>query len=150
MALVIFSDDEDVSRHGAVLDTIHNDIVKRAKTPEPTILFEDKENIERGGPSGHSDDDEAFIPALTVDDYESLYEEPAELKMHLRPKREVWSVEDDLPLEDVQAIMRIDEATERKKLPKRRRQVEVGSSQSDSDMDLPLSHFVSARYDKFD
>ncbi|WKX89017.1 hypothetical protein Q1695_008568 [Nippostrongylus brasiliensis] len=273
MALVMFSDDEDVSRHGAVLDTIHDDIVKRAKTPEPTILFEDKENIERvpylkfvekdpicreilaerqrpvgdvwilpmappskcedeyefpfdqespgvqtikqespdsaertpsrgcsaprtrsnslsesctpriqrrkllrlqqlleateGGPSGHSDDDEAFIPTLSVDDYEALYEEQAELKMRLRPKREVWSAEDDLPLEDVQAIMRIDEATERlnegltrvtnhaeievrsvevkKKLPKRRRQVEVGSSQSDSDMDLPLSHFVSAR-----
>ncbi|KAK6028038.1 hypothetical protein OSTOST_05922, partial [Ostertagia ostertagi] len=55
-----------------------------------------------------SDDDQEFIPSLSIPEYESLLRERPESKMSLRPRKELWTDEDELPLYDIQSIMRMD------------------------------------------
>ncbi|KAK5979886.1 hypothetical protein GCK32_004364 [Trichostrongylus colubriformis] len=67
-------------------------------------LFHAEINLQRS----ESDDDQEFIPSLPTSDYESILRETPELKMNLRPRKELWTDEDELPLYDIQAIMRMD------------------------------------------
>ncbi|KAK6054287.1 hypothetical protein COOONC_08210 [Cooperia oncophora] len=55
-----------------------------------------------------SDDDQEFIPLLSTSEYESLLREKPTLEMSLRPRKEIWADEDELPLYDIQSIMRMD------------------------------------------
>lgn len=57
--------------------------------------------------SSQSDDDQEFVPELTVSTYESLCKLQPVLTMNLRPRKGLWTAEDDLPLSDIRQILYI-------------------------------------------
>ncbi|RCN30052.1 hypothetical protein ANCCAN_24181 [Ancylostoma caninum] len=72
-----------------------------------------------------SDDDQEFVPGLST--FESLLTDQDTLTMKLRPRKELWNADDELPLADVQLQVVLEQS---------KREAELASSKRSSEANL--------------
>ncbi|RCN28961.1 hypothetical protein ANCCAN_25289 [Ancylostoma caninum] len=73
-----------------------------------------------------SDDDQEFVPGLST--FESLLTDQETLTMKLRPRKELWNADDELPLADVQLQVVLEQSKREAELASSKRSTEESPS----------------------